>query len=122
MTSWLDRERQRMEGEKRCSACSEWKPLDAFPANRRMHLGVSSHCRRCARAATKDWRDRNRERINAERREEYRREHMLVSRPCAVCGRSFTKRPDALVCGERCRNRRKRAQRKQSPATRERAA
>jgi hypothetical protein len=102
--SWLP-------AEKRCSNCSRWLPLEEFPANRRMHLGVSSHCRRCQRAATKDWRNRSRERINAERREEYRREHPLPSRQCVVCGRPFTKRPDALVCGEECRRERKREQR-----------
>jgi hypothetical protein len=106
---WLPTERQ-------CSKCSRWLPLDAFPANRWMHLGVSSHCRRCHRAATKDWRERNRERINAERREAYRSEHPLASRSCVVCGRSFEKRPDALVCGETCRQERRRKLRRSSAA------
>jgi hypothetical protein len=112
MTSWLDRQQQWMEGEKRCSNCSRWLPLDKFPRNQRMHLGRSSQCLECHRAATKDWRDRNRDRVNAERREEYRREHPLLSRPCVVCGRSFAKRPDAIVCGERCRNQRRIQQRR----------
>jgi hypothetical protein len=56
---------------RRCTKCSEWLPFSAFPKNKRMHNGISSHCRSCHRAATKDWRDRNREEINAARREAY---------------------------------------------------
>jgi hypothetical protein len=59
--------------EKRCTGCSEWLPLEGFPLNCRMHLGRSSRCRKCHRAATKDWRERNRERVNAERRAAYQR-------------------------------------------------
>jgi hypothetical protein len=55
--------------------CSDSLPLEAFPLNRRMHLGRSSHCRECAREATRDWRRRNRDTINAERRAAYRDEH-----------------------------------------------
>jgi hypothetical protein len=36
-----------------------------------MHLGISSHCRECHRAATKDWRDRYRDEVNGARREAY---------------------------------------------------
>jgi len=36
-----------------------------------MFNGISSHCRKCHRAATKDWRDRNRDEINGARREAY---------------------------------------------------
>lgn len=97
---------------KRCARCSGWLSLDAFPVNRRMHLGRSSHCRECHRAATRDWRERNREQINAERRAAYRAEHPLPVRACVVCGGSFAKRPDALVCGPRCRKARKREQRR----------
>jgi hypothetical protein len=53
---------------KRCWNRSEWLPLEEFPLNRRFRLGRSSWCRNCARAATRDWRARNREEINAERR------------------------------------------------------
>jgi hypothetical protein len=51
--------------EKRCTGCSGWLPLEEFPHNRHMHLGRSSRCRECHRAATRDWRDRNRDRVNA---------------------------------------------------------
>ena len=76
-----------------------------------MHLGRSSRCRECHRAAARDWRERNRDRVNAERRAAYREQHPRVERDCAVCGQSFTNRPDALVCGEECRLERKREQR-----------
>ena len=93
--------------EKRCTSCSRWLPLEDFPLNARMHWGRSSHCRECAREATRDWRARNRERVNAERRRAYRVQNPLPIRACVVCGRSFAKRPDALVCGRECRRRRK---------------
>jgi hypothetical protein len=87
-------------------------PLASFPANRRMHLGVSSRCRECHRQATADWRRRNRDVVNAARRAEYREAHPLPTRACVICGQLFSKRPDAVVCGEECRNSRKAGQRK----------
>jgi hypothetical protein len=62
-----------------------------------------SRCRECARAATRDWRERNRERLNAERRTAYREAHPRPLRKCVECRRSFTGRPDALVCSPECR-------------------
>ena len=93
-------------------SCSRWLSLEDFPLNRHMHLGRGSWCRDCVRRATEDWRQRNRERVNAERRVAYREQHPLPERPCIVCGEPFGKRADALVCGERCRNQRKDEQRK----------
>ena len=61
----------RQQTHKRCTKCSEWLPFSAFPRNKRMFNGISSHCRTCHRAATKDWRDRNRDEINRARREAY---------------------------------------------------
>jgi predicted nucleic acid-binding Zn ribbon protein len=78
-----------------------------------MHLGRSSRCRECHRAPTKDWLERNREQINANRRAAYRTANPLPERACVVCGRSFAKRPDAIVCGPRCRQERKRKQRRE---------
>jgi len=89
--------------EKRCTGCSAWLPLEEFPRNCRMHLGVSSRCRECHRAATRDWRDRNRERVNAERRAAYREQHPRPVRDCVQCGRPFEGRRNALVCGDECR-------------------
>ena len=96
-----------LPAEKMCSNCCRVLPPGEFVANRRAYLGLSSWCRGCHRAATADWRKRNRARINAERRAAYREEHPLSERPCVVCGRLFVKRPDALVCADRCRWRRK---------------
>jgi predicted nucleic acid-binding Zn ribbon protein len=103
---------------KHCSCCGAWLPLASFPANRRMHLGVSSRCRECHRLATADWRRRNRDVVNAARRAEYRREHPVPTRACIVCGELFAKRADALVCSERCRNTRRREQRKANSSRR----
>lgn len=96
---------------KRCSSCTDWLPLDELPRNRRMHLGRSSRCRECHREATRDWRQRNRVKLNAARRVEYRAEHPLPERPCVVCGEPMRKRPDALVCSPSCRAERKNAHR-----------
>jgi hypothetical protein len=51
----------------------------------------------------------------------YRVEHPLEERTCVVCGRPFTKRPNALVCGEECRRKRKMEQRKRRGPWRERS-
>jgi hypothetical protein len=45
--------------------------LPEFPRAKRNHNGLSSHCRECHRAATRDWRERNREEINRARRQAY---------------------------------------------------
>jgi predicted nucleic acid-binding Zn ribbon protein len=84
-----------------------------------MFRGISSHCRKCHRAATQDWRERNPEYLeqyNQRRRGEYAAEHPRPSRPCVVCGELHSRQPRALVCSERCRNRRKYEQRKASAA------
>jgi hypothetical protein len=101
-----------LESEQLCSGCSRVLPLEAFPPNRRMYSGRGSRCRECARKATKDWRDRNRDEINAERRARYRAEHPLSEWHCVVCGEAFQSRRQQLVCSKPCRNRRKRVQRK----------
>jgi hypothetical protein len=61
------------------------------------------------------WRKRNPEYIaalNKKRREEYRASHPPRERPCVVCGRPMTKRPNAIVCGLDCRRQRKIDQRR----------
>jgi hypothetical protein len=100
---------------RRCTRCGGWLPLEDFTANRHMHLGVSSWCRPCHLEATREWRARNRAyevEYNERRRREYRLEHPLRERTCVVCGRPLTKRPNALVCGDDCRRKRKMEQRK----------
>jgi hypothetical protein len=69
--------------------------------------GAGVHTAGSAREATRDWRARNRERVNAERREAYREQHPLPVRACVICGRLFAKRADALVCGRERRRQRK---------------
>jgi hypothetical protein len=105
LTTWLPK-------EKPCSACSRWLPLEAFPLNRSRYLGRGSRCLECAREATRDWRRRNRERVNAERRAVYREAHPLPERPCVDCGEVFTaKRRDVVRCPA-CRRLRKLEQRR----------
>jgi predicted nucleic acid-binding Zn ribbon protein len=101
-----------LETEQLCSGCSRLLPLESFPPNPRMYSGRGSRCRECAAEASRDWRRRNRDEINAERRARYRAEHPPVQWHCVVCGEAFEGRPDRLVCSERCRNRRKHAQKK----------
>jgi hypothetical protein len=79
--------------EKRCTGCSEWLPLEEFPHNRRMYLGRSSRCRECHRVATKDWRDRNRKRVNAGTSGRLSRSASAYERDCVHCGRPFAGRP-----------------------------
>jgi hypothetical protein len=101
--------------EANCTRCHRWKPLEAFHPNPRLRTGLQSWCKECQLEATRQWRAENREYIenyNATRRAAYRAEHPLEERTCVVCGRPFTKRPDALVCGEECRRQRKLVQRK----------
>ena len=99
--------------EKFCSKCGGCLPLEDFPLNRRMHWGRSSRCRECHREAVRDWRERNRDEENAGRRARYREQHPLPTRPCVQCGEPFSGRPDALVCGESCRQQRNLERRKQ---------
>jgi hypothetical protein len=98
--------------ERRCTGCSEWKPLSEFPLNSRMHLGVSSRCRECHRAATKDWRSRHPDYDRAYY-DAHRRVGSRVSR-CVVCGETFKQGragPLSLRCRP-CRRERKLEQRR----------
>jgi hypothetical protein len=98
-----------------CTACAQWLPLERFGPNPELRSGYSSWCRRCHAEKTRQWREANPEYLaeyNARRRIEYREAHPLPTRACVVCGELFTKRADALVCSERCRNRRKHEQQK----------
>ncbi len=54
-------------GEKVCAKCRRWGQLTDFPAGK-ASSGRSSWCRECHREAVRDWRRRNRERENADRR------------------------------------------------------
>jgi hypothetical protein len=105
---------------KRCTRCEGWIPLDEFrlrpkAAPHGHSLGYDSWCRSCHAEATRDWRARNPEHeaeYNLKRRAEYRQTHPLREQKCPVCGQSFTKRTNKVVCSERCRYIRKRERRK----------
>jgi len=104
----------RTEPGKWCCACRQWLPLEAFGPNPELRSGFKSSCRSCCAERTRQWREANPEYLadyNEKRRAEYRAEHPLPMRPCIVCGEPFSKRADALVCSERCRNQRKYEQR-----------
>jgi predicted nucleic acid-binding Zn ribbon protein len=82
-----------------------------------MFGGLHSYCRACARQAVRDWRRENPEYVaeyNRRRRERYRELNPLpADRRCVQCGGPMDERKaDALVCSDRCRWARKRAQTK----------
>ena len=63
-----------------CRHCQTAKPADAFPANHRMRDGLSSWCKACHVARTREWRQHNRHEINARRRKPRRPEHDHIRR------------------------------------------
>ena len=82
--------------DKRCACCGEWLPVESFPVLpakskgepwRRWKLG--SWCRPCKRAATRGWREANRERIAESRRTPPAR------LTCSECGAAFEGRKDS---------------------------
>ncbi len=50
---------------KACRHCGETKEAAAFPANPRMADGLKSWCRACSAQATRRWRERNPEYVDA---------------------------------------------------------
>jgi hypothetical protein len=56
---------------KRCARCREWLPFSAFRPNKKLKSGLNSWCKNCGLQATQAWRERNRDQINAARREAY---------------------------------------------------
>jgi hypothetical protein len=98
-----------------CTACRQWLPLQAFAPRAELRSGLDSWCRSCRCERVRQWRVANPaylEEYNAKRRENYAAEHPRTSRPCIVCGRLHSRKPDALVCSERCRNERRKEQRR----------
>ena len=100
-----------------CRSCRQWLPLEAFRPNPNNRNGIDSWCRPCHAKAVREWRAKNGPEYNARRRREYRDAHPLQKRPCVVCGKAMTKRPDALVCGKECRRQRKIEQRRAARAS-----
>jgi hypothetical protein len=50
---------------KRCSKCRQWKPTSAFWQDLRKPDGLRSQCGTCAYASRREWRRRNRDKVNA---------------------------------------------------------
>src|SRR5215208_819293 len=90
-----------------CCSCQRYLPVEVFRSNPNNRSGVDSWCRPCHARAVRAWRAKNGPEYNAQRRGEYREANPLPTRPCAICGKLMTKRPNALVCGEECRRQRK---------------
>ena len=63
-------------------------------------LGVRPSAEPRQRSAKRAMNPNYLERYNVERRAEYRAGHPSPTRPCVVCDKPFTGRPDALVCGQ----------------------
>lgn len=51
-----------------CTRCGRWKQAAAFRVNVKMRSGLSSWCRRCFVARTREWRAEHAEELNARRR------------------------------------------------------
>ena len=85
---------------RRCRHYREVLPFSAFRPNLKLSSGWSSWCRVCSSAATRAWREQNRERVNAARRKP------PVKLRCVECGGEFGGRKDRLLCSRRCKDRR----------------
>lgn len=65
-----------------------------------MRSGLSSWCRECANAASRDWRARNRDKIQASNLARRTTSAEGYLRKCVVCGTEFRRRTrHAFVCG-----------------------
>ena len=58
MSEWFD-------GARCCTRCRGWKPESDFRANPHLREGLDSWCRECHVVATRAWRERNRDYIDA---------------------------------------------------------
>ena len=63
-------DRLRAAGTSRtCARCRQLQPVESFRMNAKGYR--SSYCRRCALDVTQEWRERNRDELNARRRAAY---------------------------------------------------
>ena len=53
---------------KRCSKCSEEKPLSDFYKDENRPSGYATYCKKCSLIAAKEWREKNKERVKELRR------------------------------------------------------
>jgi hypothetical protein len=113
----LERRSLSSRRDKWCCSCQQWLPIEAFTANPNNRNRIDSWCRPFHAEAAREWRVKNRnyvEAYNAKRRVEYRGDHPLATRPCAVCKRPMTRPANVLVCSSECRRQRKREQRQRA--------
>jgi hypothetical protein len=85
-----------------CPVCRQELPLDAFAKADLALTHFAGRCRACRAEERREWRLRNPDAIadyNRKQREKYRQAHPAPERPCIVCGKPFSNRPNALVCG-----------------------
>jgi hypothetical protein len=86
-----------------CPRCDKYLPAAAFSPFPGSSTGLSSWCRECAVAATREWRAANPEKIaayNEARRLAYREAHPLLVRACSECGEEIVGR-GRVTCGKR---------------------
>jgi hypothetical protein len=95
--------------EARCTRCCRWLPLKDFARNANHHMGRDSWCRSCHVEATREWRARNPEYVEA-----YKVSRRLGPRPfeCVECGQTFTRRSSKAIRCPDCRRARKLEQRR----------
>lgn len=95
-----------------CARCRVAKPDSEFSRNARKRNGLSSYCKPCAVAQTREWRSRNRDSLLARRRGDLRAKERAraryVPKParikvCAQCGASFESKRAGRLCGAECR-------------------
>jgi hypothetical protein len=92
--------RYRLES-KRCARCGQFLPVAEFRPNPRNTLyGLHSWCRRCCAANNREWRERNREQIDAYNASLRR---PPVRHECSECGAEFFAQSNKLTCSDRCR-------------------
>ena len=76
---------------KKCSACGQIKPKIDFVKSKRSKDGLSCYCKLCNREKAKEWRSKNREKINASAVRRYNGLKVFIDSfktPCVKCGES----------------------------------
>ena len=64
-----DRPRAADRGSRICARCSQRQPIESFRMNGKGYR--NSYCKACALQVTQEWRERNRDELNARRRVAY---------------------------------------------------
>lgn len=72
---------QDMLKEKICPRCNQVLPIDAFAKDSKASSGLRSWCKNCSREYQREWRRRNRDKINARIRARYKRQKTTMTEP-----------------------------------------